>query len=126
MQKYNKISLTRFAATVANLFGIAKPVAADEPIDWVCGMMQDLCPEGFDRILIHNPDAIGMFLFEKYPEMFEPVLKHTQLTVPFLSPMPPVTPVCFATMYTGAAPAVHGIGGYLSIIHCQDCYHSRR
>lgn len=109
---YNKTSLTRFAATVAKLAGVQKPVCADEGLDWVCDVMTDICKEGFDRILIHNPDAMGMFLYEKYPDMFEPVLKHTQLTVPLRSPMPSWTPVCFATMYTGAEPAVHGIQKY--------------
>ena len=109
---YNKTSLTRFAATVATLAGVEKPAYADAPMDWVCDVVNDLCKEGFDRILIHNPDAMGMFLYEKYPDMFESVLKNTQLTVPFRSPTPSWTPVCFATMYTGAEPAVHGIQEY--------------
>jgi predicted AlkP superfamily pyrophosphatase or phosphodiesterase len=63
-------------------------------------------------VLIHNPDAVGMWLYQSYPDAFEPVLRHTQLTVPLRSVLPSVTPVCFGTMYTGAAPAVHGIQAY--------------
>lgn len=112
MNEYNRLSLTRFAATVAKVIGVEKPACADVPVDWVCEVLADLCKEGFDRVLIHNPDAMGMFLYEKYPDIFEPVLKHTQITIPFKTAMPSVTPVCFATMYTGATPSVHGIQKY--------------
>ena len=112
MKAYNKTSLTRFAATVCKVMGIEAPQQADAPLDWVCDALDDLCKDGFDRVLIHNPDAVGMWLYQAYPDAFESVLKHTQLTVPFKSVMPSVTPVCFGTMYTGAEPAVHGIQEY--------------
>lgn len=113
MKQHNNLSLTHFAATVAKMIGVEQPACADTPVDWACDVMSDLCKEGFDRVLIHNPDAMGMFLFEKYPEILEPVLKHTQVTIPFKSPTPSVTPVCFGTMYTGALPSVHGIQAYV-------------
>jgi len=112
MEKYNSISLARFAATISRVMGIEPPKCAEPAIDWVCDALKDICKEGFDRVLIHNPDAVGMWLFDKHPDAFVPVLKHTHLTVPFRSPLPSVTPVCFATMYTGAMPAVHGIQKY--------------
>ena len=112
MKAYNKFSLTHYAATVCKLMGIEAPACADEPLDWACDILSDLCKDGFDRVLIHNPDAVGMWLYQSYPDAFEPVLKHTQLTIPFKTVMPSVTPVCFGTMYTGAEPAVHGIQSY--------------
>jgi len=112
VKAYNKNPLTRFAATICKAMGIEAPACAEPPLDWVCETLEDLCKDGFDRVLIHNPDAVGMWLYQAYPDAFEPVLKHTQLTVPFKSPMPSVTPVCFGTMYTGAEPAVHGIQEY--------------
>lgn len=112
MKRYNKNSLTRFAATICKVMGIEAPKEAAEPLDWVCDTLDDLCKDGFDRVLIHNPDAVGMWLYQAYPDAFEPVLKNTQITVPFTSVLPSVTPVCFGTMYTGAEPAVHGIQEY--------------
>lgn len=109
---YNSISLTHYCATVAKILAIDPPINAETPVDWVCEVMKNLSKEGFDRVLIHNPDAVGMWLYEKHPEAFAPVLKHTQITIPFRSPMPSVTPVCFATMYTGAEPKTHGIQEY--------------
>lgn len=112
MKSYNKNSLTRFCATVCKIMGISAPTCADAPLDWVCESLEDICKDGFDRVLIHNPDAVGMWLYQDYPDAFEPVLKHTHLTVPLRSPTPSVTPVCFGTMYTGAMPEVHGIQEY--------------
>ena len=112
MTPYNSISLTHYAATVSKIMGMEAPALADAPLDWAVGAMKDLCKEGYDRLFIHNPDAVGMWLWRKYPDAFAPVLKNTQLTVPFKSVMPSVTPVCFGTMYTGAEPAVHGIQKY--------------
>lgn len=112
MKVYNSNSLARFAATMSRAMGIEPPACAEPEIDWVCEALSDLCKEGFDRVLIHNPDAVGMWLYEEHPDAFVPVLKHTNLTVPFKSPMPSYTPVCFGTMYTGAMPDKHGIQKY--------------
>lgn len=110
--KYNNISLAHFASTISNVMGIEPPECAEPAISWVCDALKDISKDGFDRVLIHNPDAVGMWLYEKYPDAFTPVLKHTHITIPFRSPMPSVTPVCFATMYTGAMPEKHGIQAY--------------
>ena len=112
MKDYNKTSLTHFCSTVCRLMEIDPPEYAEEPIDWVCDSLSELCKGGFDRVLIHNPDAVGMWLYQDYPDAFEPVLKHTNLTIPMCSVMPSVTPVCFGTMYTGAPTKVHGIEVY--------------
>ena len=112
MKDYNTTSLTHFCSTICTAMGIEAPEHAEAPLDWVCDTLHQLCKDGFDRVLIHNPDAVGMWLYQDYPDAFEPVLKHTHLTIPFCSVMPSVTPVCFGTMYTGAKPAVHGIQEY--------------
>ncbi len=112
MNEYNRISLTHFIATISKAFGIEPPANSAPPLDWVCDVLDDFCKDGFDRLLIHNPDGVGMWLYRKYPEVFAPVMKHTQITIPFQSVMPTVTPVNFGTMYTGATPDVHGIKKY--------------
>jgi len=106
---YNQTPLTRFAATVARLAGVEAPACAAEPIEWVCDQLTAICRDRIDRVFIHNPDAVGMWLYQKYPDAFEVVLKHVQVTLPMRTAMPSITPVCFATMYTGAEPEVHGI-----------------
>lgn len=112
MSEYNKISLTRFASTIADLTGVERPKEADEPVEWAVEALRDISKEPFDRVFIQNPDSCGEWLYEKYRDALTPVLKNTQLTIPFKTVMPSVTPVCFGTMYTGALPEVHGIQKY--------------
>jgi len=61
---------------------------------------------------MYNPDAIALWLFQKYTALFEKAFLHSNIQIPLLSVMPSVTPVCFASMYTGAMPNVHGIQAY--------------
>ena len=63
-------------------------------------------------MLIFAPDACGIHLWERYPEKLAKVEAVAPLRVPTKVVMPSVTPVCFASMYTGATPATHGIQKY--------------
>ena len=63
-------------------------------------------------MLMYNPDAVALWIFEKYAPLFTPVMLNTSITLPLQTVMPSVTPVCFGTMYTGAEPEVHGIQSY--------------
>ena len=54
-------------------------------------------------------DAIGAHLVRSYAEAFEPVARHAPTSVEACAVMPSVTPVCFASMFTGAPPDTHGI-----------------
>ncbi len=76
-----------------------------------------------DRVLIYNPDCIGLWHYQKYTDLFIPVLTETQLTVPVATVMPAVTPVCFGSMYTGAAPQVHGIMQYAKPVIKTDSFY---
>jgi predicted AlkP superfamily phosphohydrolase/phosphomutase len=63
-------------------------------------------------VLLYAPDAIGFHLCEAFPEVIEPVAHEAPILVRMKSVAPPVTPVCFSTMFTGTPPAVHGIRKY--------------
>ena len=108
----NSISLTQFASTLAASMGISAPKAAGEAFPLLGETLRQQGVSTAKRVLIYNPDAVGMWLFQKYTPWFAPVLRHTQLGVPLQTVMPSVTPVCFGTMYTGVEPAVHGIQKY--------------
>ena len=110
---FNSISLTRLAASLTDSMGVEAPAMAEAGIPHVQALVRRFSVSGnAQRVLIFNPDAIGQWLYERYTEDFLPVTARTQLAVPMLAAFPPVTPVCFATMYTGAVPAVHGICKY--------------
>ncbi len=109
---FNSVSMTRLAAGIAYASGVQAPSEADRIIPQVKALVDTRLDGKAGRILIYNPDAISMWLVQKYTEDFAPVMARTDLTVPVASVMPAVTPVCFGTMYTGAAPEIHGIRKY--------------
>lgn len=110
---FNSISMTQMAASIAKALGVEAPKLAREPIPQVEKLIENTCGKPVvDRIMIYNPDAIGMWLYQKYTKEFAPVMERTQLAVPVATVMPSVTPVCFGSMYTGAFPEEHGIMKY--------------
>ena len=109
----NEQSLDSLCAALAYAMGIAPPKYAAAPVQALCDYVDEaLSGRKADRIFLYNPDAVGQWIQEKYPELMKRVAANTQLHIPFATVMPSVTPVCFATMYTGAQPAVHGIEKY--------------
>ena len=110
---YDSIRLTRSAATFTRALGIDAPDGADAPCDIVLDkLFAELGEGGADRVFIYNPDAIALWLFQKYTELFKDAILRTQIQLPMLSVMPSVTPVCFASMYSGVMPEIHGIMKY--------------
>ena len=105
---YCPLHLTGVAAALCGALGAEPPREAASALEPIAA----LCEGGVDRILMYNPDAVALWLFEKYTDLFLPVMRRTQLTLPLQTVMPSVTPVCFGSMYTGAEPAVHGIQSY--------------
>lgn len=106
--------ITSVAASVAFLMGIEPPTqagAADPALTQLKTTV--LGGQNADRVLLYNPDAVAHYLYEKYTDLFLPVLRHTQVQLPLQSVMPSVTPVCFASMYSGAMPEKHGIQAYV-------------
>ena len=115
MTMYSKSGITQTAATVTAIMGIEAPLTADCPNEIVVKKALAALPAGetaYDRVLLYNPDAVAWWLYQKYTDLFEPALMRTSLQIPAASVMPSVTPVCFASMYTGAVPDVHGIKKY--------------
>ncbi len=104
-----QICISSVKSTVLNLFGFEKsPDNADaNPIVMKAGEGKKI-----DRAVIYNPDAVATWLYDKYPEKFAKPEEKSDVSVSLRSVMPSVTPVCFASMYTGVMPEVHGIQKY--------------
>lgn len=109
----NSTSLDTVCASLCYALGVDPPNAAadrnplfSEYIDRKAGTRK------FDRIFMYHPDAIAQWILEKYPYLFGEAVSLCDFRLPLRSVMPSVTPVCFATMYTGAQPSVHGITKY--------------
>jgi predicted AlkP superfamily pyrophosphatase or phosphodiesterase len=111
---FNSVQLTQTAATITQAMGLKKPKLAGEPIEPVLTMVGNRSRSGHaQKVLIYNPDAIAQWLYQKYTDIYSPVIERTQMAIPMLAAFPPVTPVCFATMFSGAEPKDHGIQEYI-------------
>jgi len=109
----NSFSLTGVAAALAQAIGVQAPEKAEPANAQLSALVQQRVPGGkVDRILMYNPDAVAMWVYQKYTALFGDGGKHTSLALPLQTVMPSVTPVCFGTMYTGAYPETHGIRKY--------------
>jgi predicted AlkP superfamily pyrophosphatase or phosphodiesterase len=119
---YNSIPMAKLAATLAGAMGLTAPRRAHPPVRW----MNDIIRERLgvaDRIVMYHADAVPMYIYQKYTHIFAPVLRHIEITVPFLSTVESVTPVSHASMYTGVEPEVHGIKTYIRpCLTCDTLY----
>ena len=109
----NKTSIDTLCAALAYSMGIDAPKnAADANAELVEYIDSAFSGKKADRVFMYNPDAIGQWIYEKYPHLLKEVTDRTDKQVAFCTVMPSVTPVCFGTIYTGVQPAVHGIRKY--------------
>ena len=107
-------SICSITPTICNLLGIEPPAASDaEVLGEVTGGSRSPSPGAVTRCLVFSPDAIGTVLVRKYASLFGPVRQSAPIEVGLRSVIPPKTPVCYASMFTGAQPAVHGITKYV-------------
>ncbi len=111
---YNSVCISSVAPTVLSLFNMDIPGGLD-PVNPVLAALGEKKLGGapLDRAVIYNPDAVGLWLYQKYTDRFAEASVISDLALPMLSVMPSVTPVCFASMYSGVMPEVHGIKKYV-------------
>ena len=110
---HNENSLDTLAAALAYAMGIEPPKYANEANkDLTDFIDRAFDGEKCDRIVMYNTDAIGEWIYRKYPDFVKTAREIADVEIPMATVMPSVTPVCFGTMYTGAQPAVHGIQKY--------------
>lgn len=106
-------SLDTLCAALAYAISIDAPAASATANAALCRFVDEaFAGRKADRIFMYNPDAIGRWIYEKYPEYLREARECADIQIPFKTVMPSVTPVCFGTMYTGAQPSVHGITSY--------------
>lgn len=104
-------SITAVTPTICRLFGIEPPeLALDEPLASVARAGDDTIGRGrVDRMLLYAPDAIGRRFLEARPQLLGRIRQAAPLLCELRAVLPAKTPVCFASMFTGAEPEVHGI-----------------
>ena len=101
------LDVASVTSTVCDLFGIPRPAdCISPPFSEVAAFA---ARRTVTKALMFAADAIGAHLVRSYAEAFEPVSRHAPTSVEAYAVMPSVTPVCFASMFTGAPPDTHGI-----------------
>ncbi len=110
---YSSICISSVMSTALKAAGLETPENAEKPNKIITALAEKkLGGQSVDRVVIYNPDAVALWVYQKYTEMFADAALCSDLALPMLSVMPSVTPVCFASMYTGVMPEVHGIRKY--------------
>ena len=109
-------SIASLTPTICHLLGINPPdVSGEPPLDMVTSIArEDSLP--LKKCLIIAQDAIGAHLWKAYESDLCKILPLVPLRVPLHSVFPPVTPVCFASIFTGAQPEVHEIQSFIKPI----------
>jgi hypothetical protein len=118
-------SIATLTPTVANLFAAAIPTLAREPpIESVLEVHKRVvCGEPMERCLIFCPDALGLHIWRSCMSHVDTITELADLRIPLLSVMPPKTPVCFASMFTGGQPVDHGIIKYeRPVLRCETLF----
>lgn len=114
-------SLDTLCAAYAYAMGVEPPREAAPAHPALTGYVDKaLGGRKADRVFLYNPDAIALWIWEKYAHLLQPVEDRTELPLELCSVMPSVTPVCFGTLYTGAQPEVHGIRKYVKPVIAID------
>jgi hypothetical protein len=95
--------------TLCALYSIEPPeLSSEQPVDAVLGDVRSRLLTPVSRALVYCPDAIGDHIWERFPEQ-EAMIASRWQRVRLSSIIPPKTPVCFASVFTGGTPEQHGI-----------------
>lgn len=107
-------SIADLTPTVCSAAGVRVPqTATANVIKKVAEPLKaDLEGRPVQKTLIYCGDCIGDVLLQKYPQEFETCLQKVDFTAKSSNVMTTVTPVCYATIFCGAGPEVHGIKVY--------------
>ena len=114
-EKYHADYCTgNFTPTLCALNGVRKPLQAGcDPAEKVLSLAAEKLKGGkIEKMLIFCPDAIGEVHRDHCPEIFDPLDACADLRLRGTTAMLSVTPICFATIFSGASPIVHGIRNF--------------
>ncbi len=110
-----RYSIADLAPTVCHLFGVPEPAECGGMVIPEVADQADKLMDGegkTQRAVLFCADALGENQRQHFPEDFELIEKTAGFRIKSASVMPSVTPVCYGTIFTGAAPCVHGIQKY--------------
>lgn len=105
--------MTGLCAALCETAGVTPPEQAAPASASLLGELRERYGDfTADRLMIYNPDAIGDWVMDKYADKLTKSFDYAPVRHRFRTVFPPKTPICFASMYTGAQPETHGILKY--------------
>jgi hypothetical protein len=113
------------APSLCALLGLQAPERSEVPApeDLVDANADQPGSGPYRRALVFCPDAIGEHLDGHCPAAISRVRSSAPFWIGLSASFPPKTPVCFASMFTGASPSVHGITRYEKpVIRCDTVF----
>ena len=114
-QYHCQYSIGDLTPTVCHLFGVPEPEHCGGTVIPEIADQADKLMNGegkLQRAVLFCADALGENQRQHFSEDFELIGKTAGFRIRSASVMPSVTPVCYGTIFTGAAPCVHGIRKY--------------
>lgn len=118
------LSVASITPTICDLMGIPRPGISDcEALAAVLRAREGAGISDVGRCLVYAPDAIGRRILARLPGLAEEIRRAAPVAESLRSVFPPKTPVCFASMLTGAPPEVHGIIKYeRPVLECETIF----
>jgi len=113
--------------TICRAMNLTLPVTTNvPPLQEILKTVEAKCRGEFiEKCLVFAPDAIGVRQLQLGENFNEELMRVTGQEVSLSSVFPPKTPVCFASMFTGAEPKVHGIMKYEKpVLTCETIFDS--
>lgn len=119
----SKVTIASVARTVLKVCG-AKGKGLEPAAAAADARVAALAPAGgVKKLLIYAPDAIGSAVIARFPAIFSRLGPDGFNGIPLRSVFPSKTPVCFASMFSGLAPAAHGITQYEKpVLKCRTIF----
>jgi 2-polyprenyl-3-methyl-5-hydroxy-6-metoxy-1,4-benzoquinol methylase len=103
------IDISSVTPTLCRLMGVEPPSVCAAP---ALNAVLKAAPGQIERVLVYGADAIGRVFLDNRPDLKKRLVAASDVQVELRAMTPPKTPVCFASMFTGAPPEVHGIQKY--------------
>lgn len=114
--------LRHFTSTLCELMGVPKPaLSVTDSFDELLDANKNKNKK--KKALIYAPDAFGLHALKHFPALHQQLKEISTHEVELKAVMPSVTPVCFASLFTGAMPAQHGIESYRKpVLKCDTIF----
>ncbi|MHA1155669.1 MAG: hypothetical protein ACTSQK_06130 [Candidatus Heimdallarchaeota archaeon] len=102
-------NITSITPTICSLMNVPIPnISTKKVLEDILSLSKKKIGSNITKCLVYAPDAIGYFLTIRYKDQFEKLATIAPYDIRLCTVFPPKTPICFASMFTGALPHIHG------------------